>query len=131
MGFQGGLWEPRWCVVLPTGKASVFTGTNPHGQGEETTFAQLVGQELGIPLADIEVVHGDTAPIPLGWGTYGSRSTPVGGTAILLAARKVTRRRSGSPRICWKPRPRISSSRRVASTSRGAQTWPRRSRRSR
>ena len=89
MGFQGGLWEPATVRVLPTGKAFVFTGTNPHGQGEETTFAQLVGEELGIPVADIEVVHGDTAQISMGWGTYGSRTTAVGGTAVVLAARKV------------------------------------------
>ena len=94
MGFQGGLWEPALVRILPTGKAYVFTGTNPHGQGEETTFAQIVGQELGIPLADIEVVHGDTAQIAMGWGTYGSRTTAVGGTAILLAARKVREKAS-------------------------------------
>jgi aerobic carbon-monoxide dehydrogenase large subunit len=89
MGFQGGLWEPATVRVLATGKVLVYTGTNPHGQGEETTFAQLVGEELGIPIDDIEVVHGDTAQISMGWGTYGSRTTAVGGTAIVLAARKV------------------------------------------
>jgi carbon-monoxide dehydrogenase large subunit len=89
MGFQGGLWEPATVRILATGKAFVFTGTNPHGQGEETTFAQLVGEELGIPIEDIEVVHGDTSQISMGWGTYGSRTTAVGGTAIVLAARKV------------------------------------------
>ena len=94
MGFQGGLWEPALVRILPTGKAYVFTGTNPHGQGEETTFAQIVGQKLGMPLADIEVVHGDTAQISMGWGTYGSRTTAVGGTAILLAARKVREKAS-------------------------------------
>jgi carbon-monoxide dehydrogenase large subunit len=89
MGFQGGLWEPATVRVLPTGKAYVYTGTNPHGQGEETTFAQLVGEEIGLPVADIEVVHGDTSQISMGWGTYGSRTTAVGGTAVVLAARKV------------------------------------------
>ncbi len=89
MGFQGGLWEPATVRLLPTGKAYVFTGTNPHGQGEETTFAQIVGEELGLPIEDIEVVHGDTAQISMGWGTYGSRTTAVGGSAITLAARKV------------------------------------------
>ncbi|HEY7093761.1 MAG TPA: xanthine dehydrogenase family protein molybdopterin-binding subunit [Ktedonobacterales bacterium] len=89
MGFQGGLWEPATVRVLATGKVYVYTGTNPHGQGEETTFAQLVGEELGIPVEDIEVVHGDTSQISMGWGTYGSRTTAVGGTAIVLAARKV------------------------------------------
>src|SRR6185312_6448293 len=89
MGFQGGLWEPATVRVLATGKVYVYTGTNPHGQGEETTFAQLVGEELGMPVEAIEVVHGDTSQISMGWGTYGSRTTAVGGTAVLLAARKV------------------------------------------
>ena len=89
MGFQGGLWEPATIRVLATGKVVVLTGTSPHGQGEETTFAQLVGEELGIPIEDIEVVHGDTGAIPMGWGTYGSRSTAVGGTAIYKATIKV------------------------------------------
>lgn len=94
MGFQGGLWEPAIVRVLATGKVYVYTGTNPHGQGEETTFAQLVGEELGIPVEDIEVVHGDTAQISMGWGTYGSRTTAVGGTAIVLASRKVREKAS-------------------------------------
>jgi aerobic carbon-monoxide dehydrogenase large subunit len=89
MGFQGGLWEPATVRVLATGKVLVYTGTSPHGQGEETTFAQLVGEELGVPYEDVEVIHGDTAQISMGWGTYGSRTTAVGGTAIVLAARKV------------------------------------------
>jgi len=89
MGFQGGLWEPATVRVLATGKVIVLTGTNPHGQGEETTFAQLVGEELGVPAEDVDVVHGDTAAIPMGWGTYGSRSTAVGGTAIYRATQKV------------------------------------------
>lgn len=89
MGFQGGLWEPATVRVLTTGKVVVLTGTNPHGQGEETTFAQLVSEELGVPVEDIEVVHGDTAAIPMGWGTYGSRTTAVGGTAVLKATLKV------------------------------------------
>jgi carbon-monoxide dehydrogenase large subunit len=89
MGFQGGLWEPAIVRVLPTGKVVVLTGTNPHGQGEETTFAQLVAEELGVPVEDVDVVHGDTGTTPMGWGTYGSRTTAVGGTAILKATRKV------------------------------------------
>ena len=89
MGFQGGLWEPATVRVLATGKVIVLTGTSPHGQGEETTFAQLVSEELGVPVEDIDVVHGDTNAIPMGWGTYGSRSTAVGGTAIYKATQKV------------------------------------------
>jgi aerobic carbon-monoxide dehydrogenase large subunit len=90
VGFQGGLWESAMVRVHPTGKVTAFTGTRPHGQGEETTFAQIVADEFGIPIGDIQVVAGDTARIPMGWGTYGSRGTAVGGTAIALAARKVT-----------------------------------------
>ncbi len=89
MGFQGGLWEPATVRVLATGKVVVLTGTNPHGQGEETTFAQLVGDHLGVPVEDVDVIHGDTGAIPMGWGTYGSRTTAVGGTAIYKATMKV------------------------------------------
>ena len=89
MGFQGGLWEPAVIRVFATGKVQVLTGTNPHGQGEETTFAQLVGEELGVPVEDIEVIHGDTGAVPMGWGTYGSRTTAVAGTAIYKATQKV------------------------------------------
>ncbi len=89
VGFQGGLYESAVVRVHPSGKVSVFTGSSPHGQGEETTFAQLVSDELGVPFDDVEIVHGDTASIPFGLGTYGSRSTAVGGTAVVLATRKV------------------------------------------
>jgi aerobic carbon-monoxide dehydrogenase large subunit len=89
MGLQGALWEPATVRVLATGKVIVLTGTSPHGQGEETTFAQLVSEDLGVPVEDIEVIHGDTSAIPMGWGTYGSRSTAVGGTAIYKATQKV------------------------------------------
>ncbi len=89
MGFQGGLWEPATIRMLATGKVVVLTGTSPHGQGEETTFAQMVGDMLGVPVEDVDVVHGDTGAIPMGWGTYGSRSTAVGGTAIYKATQKV------------------------------------------
>ena len=89
VGFGGGLWESATIRFSPTGKASIYTGTNPHGQGEETTFAQILGDELGVPVEDIDVVHGDTANTPMGWGTYGSRTTVVGGGALALAARKI------------------------------------------
>ncbi|MCX2727523.1 xanthine dehydrogenase family protein molybdopterin-binding subunit [Thermomicrobium sp. 4228-Ro] len=89
MGFQGGLWESATVRVHPTGKVTVFTGSNPHGQGEETTFAQLVADELGVPFEDVEIVHGDTEMVPFGMGTYGSRSTAVGGAALVHACRKV------------------------------------------
>jgi carbon-monoxide dehydrogenase large subunit len=87
----GGLggWESSTVRVLPTGKVTVLTGSSPHGQGHETTFAQIVADELGIPMDDVEVVHGDTAQVPLGIGTFGSRSAAVGGGALLLSTRKV------------------------------------------
>ncbi|HKX19258.1 MAG TPA: xanthine dehydrogenase family protein molybdopterin-binding subunit [bacterium] len=89
VGFQGGLWESATVRLHPTGKATVYTGTSPHGQGEETTFAQIVADQLGLPIEDIEVVHGDTGAISMGWGTYGSRSTVVGGAAIAVASQRV------------------------------------------
>src|SRR5205085_6057578 len=75
--------------VHPTGKAVLGVSCQSQGQGHETTFAQIVAEELGIPPEDIEVVHGDTDRTPFGLGTYGSRSTPVSGAATALTARKV------------------------------------------
>jgi carbon-monoxide dehydrogenase large subunit len=89
VGFQGGLYESAVVRMHPTGKVNVFTGSSPHGQGHETTFAQLVSSELGVPIDDVQIVHGDTSAIPFGLGTYGSRSTAVGGAAIALASRKI------------------------------------------
>ena len=89
VGFGAGLWESAIVRFYPTGKANIFVGTSPHGQGEETTFAQILSEELGVPVEDIEVVHGDTDNTPQGWGTYGSRTTVVGGSAVALAARKI------------------------------------------
>jgi carbon-monoxide dehydrogenase large subunit len=78
--------------VYPTGKAQLSISVQSQGQGHETTFAQIVAEELGIPPEDIDVVHGDTDTTPYGLGTYGSRSTPVSGAATALAARKVRER---------------------------------------
>lgn len=89
IGFQGGLWESAIIRVTATGKVQALMGISPHGQGEETTFAQIVSDELGFPVADIEIVHGDTDETPMGWGTYGSRTTPVAGAALVKAARKL------------------------------------------
>ena len=89
IGFGAGLWESAIVRFYPTGKVNIFVGTSPHGQGEETTFAQILSDELGVPVEDIEVVHGDTDNTPLGWGTYGSRTTAVGGAAVVLSARKI------------------------------------------
>ena len=89
VGFQGGLWESAIVRVHPTGKVHVFIGANPHGQGEETTFAQVVASEIGVDVGDVKVFHGDTDITPMGWGTYGSRTTAVGGAALALAVRKI------------------------------------------
>jgi carbon-monoxide dehydrogenase large subunit len=75
--------------VHPTGKAVVRISVQSQGQGHETTFAQIVAEETGIPPEDIEVVHGDTDQTPFGLGTYGSRSTPVSGAAVAVTARKI------------------------------------------
>jgi carbon-monoxide dehydrogenase large subunit len=89
VGFQGGLWESAIVRFHPTGKVNVFIGASPHGQGEETTFAQIVASELGVSVDDVKVVHGDTATTPMGWGTYGSRTTAVGGAALVVAVRRI------------------------------------------
>ena len=79
LGARAGLYEAASVRVHPTGSISVFTGTHSHGQGHETTFAQLVGDQLGVAIDKIDVVHGDSDKIPFGMGTYGSRSLSVGG----------------------------------------------------
>ncbi len=89
LGARAGLYEVANVRVHPTGSVTVFTGTHSHGQGHETTLAQLVVEQLGIPLSQVEVVHGDTAKIPFGMGTYGSRSLAVGGSAMVKAMDKV------------------------------------------
>jgi aerobic carbon-monoxide dehydrogenase large subunit len=89
IGFQGGLWESAIIRVAPTGKVQAMIGASPHGQGTATTFAQLISSELGFPVEDIELVHGDTNTTPMGWGSYGSRTTPVAGAALVKAARKL------------------------------------------
>ncbi len=89
LGAQAGLWESAHIRVHPTGKVTVFTGSHAHGQGHETTFAQLVADRLGVPIDDVDVVHGDTGLVPFGMGTYGSRSAAVGGAAIYACVEKV------------------------------------------
>jgi carbon-monoxide dehydrogenase large subunit len=83
------LWESAHVRVHPTGKITVYTGSHSHGQGHETTFAQLAADELGLPFEDVEIVHGDTAAVPFGMGTYGSRSAAVGGAAIHTSIQKI------------------------------------------
>jgi carbon-monoxide dehydrogenase large subunit len=89
LGARAGLFEAGEVRVHPTGKVTIFTGSHSHGQGHETTFAQVVADRLGIPLEDVDIQHGDTGKILFGMGTYGSRSPAVGGTAIIKAVDKV------------------------------------------
>jgi len=89
LGAQAGLYESGVVRVHPTGKVTVLTGSHSHGQGHETTFAQIVAHELGCSIDDVEVVHGDTGRVPFGMGTYGSRSGAVGGAALFNSVQKV------------------------------------------
>ncbi|MEM9328207.1 MAG: molybdopterin cofactor-binding domain-containing protein, partial [Bacteroidota bacterium] len=89
LGARAGLFESSQVRVQPTGKVSVYTGSHSHGQGHETTFAQVVADRLGIALEDVEIVHGDSEAVAFGMGTYGSRSLAVGGSAIVKSLDKV------------------------------------------
>ena len=89
LGARAGLFEAGEVRVHPTGSVTVFTGSHSHGQGHETTFAQVVAARLGIDPSQVDVVHGDTGRIPFGMGTYGSRSLAVGGAAIMKALDKI------------------------------------------
>jgi carbon-monoxide dehydrogenase large subunit len=89
LGARAGLYEVANVRVNPTGSITVLTGTHTHGQGHETTFAQLVADRLGVAIDQVDVVHGDTGRIPFGMGTYGSRSLAVGGSAVVKAMDKV------------------------------------------
>ena len=84
-----GGWESGTVRIEPTGKVTVLTGASPHGQGQETSFAQIVADELGISPEDVIVTHGDTQAVPYGIGTFGSRATAVGGTAMFLSLQKL------------------------------------------
>lgn len=89
LGARAGLFEAGEVRVHPTGKVTVYTGSHSHGQGHETTFAQVVADKLGIPMDDVDIQHGDTGKVLFGMGTYGSRSLAVGGSAIVKAVDKV------------------------------------------
>lgn len=89
LGARAGLYESAQVRVQPTGKVSVYSGSHSHGQGHETTFAQVVADRLGIALEDVEIVHGDSEAVAFGMGTYGSRSLAVGGSAIVKSLDKV------------------------------------------
>ena len=89
LGGGVGQWEAAQVRFNPTGNVQVMTGSHSHGQGHETTFAQIVSDKLGVAIDQIEIVHGDTATTPFGMGTYGSRSLAVGGSAIVKACEKI------------------------------------------
>ena len=84
-----GGWESATVRIEPTGKVTIMTGASPHGQGQETSFAQIAADELGVDINDITVIHGDTSIVQYGIGTFGSRATAVGGTAVLIAIQKL------------------------------------------
>jgi aerobic carbon-monoxide dehydrogenase large subunit len=84
-----GGWESATVRVEPTGKVTVLTGASPHGQGEETSFAQIAADELGVGVNDVTVIHGDTAIVQYGIGTFGSRGLAVGGVAVYMAIQKL------------------------------------------
>ncbi|MEL7480781.1 MAG: molybdopterin-dependent oxidoreductase [Pseudomonadota bacterium] len=89
IGADVGLWESALLRMTPSGSLQVFTGSHAHGQGHETTFAQIAADRLGLQLSDIDVIHGDTDQTPVGMGTFGSRSAAVGGSAVARAADKL------------------------------------------
>ncbi|HEX6115761.1 MAG TPA: xanthine dehydrogenase family protein molybdopterin-binding subunit [Solirubrobacterales bacterium] len=89
VGLQAAFYESATVRVHPTGSATVYSGASPHGQGLDTSFAQIAADRLGIAPENVEVIHGDTNSGPWGWGTYGSRSLSVGGEAIARAAERV------------------------------------------
>src|SRR5205814_8066594 len=84
-----GGWESATVRIEPTGKVTIMTGASPHGQGQETSFAQIAADELGVDLNDVTVIHGDTGVVQYGIGTFGSRPTAGGGTAVLIAIQKL------------------------------------------
>ena len=89
LGAQAGQWESALVRIHPTGKVTVYSGSSGHGQGHITTFAQIVADKLGVPLEDIEIIQSDTDQVQYGWGTYGSRSAAVGGSAIAVALDRI------------------------------------------
>ncbi len=115
LGAGVGLWESAEVRVNPTGNVEVLTGSHSHGQGHETTFAQLVSGRLGIPIDQVSIVHGDTDKVQFGMGTYGSRSGAVGMSAIVKALDKVEAKPRRSRRSAWRPRKATSSSRTASS----------------
>ena len=97
VGLQAAFYESATVRMHPTGSATVYSGASPHGQGLDTSFAQIAADRLGISPENVEVIHGDTNSGPWGWGTYGSRSLSVGGEAIARASERVQQK---AKRIC-------------------------------
>jgi carbon-monoxide dehydrogenase large subunit len=102
--YSAGGWDTATIRCLPTGTVQALTGTSPHGQGHETSWAQIVSDRLGYEIDEVEVLHGDTSVVPLGMDTYGSRSLAVGGVALYYAAdrilekaRRIAAHRLGAP----------------------------------
>src|SRR5215472_3691207 len=89
-----GGWESATVRIEPTGKVTILTGASPHGQGQETSFAQIAGDQLGVNINDVTVIHGDTSVVQYGIGTFGSRATAVGGTAVYYAIEKLKEKAS-------------------------------------
>jgi aerobic carbon-monoxide dehydrogenase large subunit len=87
--YSAGGWEAATIRCLPTGTVQVLSGSTPHGQGHDTTWSQIVVDLLGYAIEEVEVLHGDTAVVPLGMDTYGSRSLAVGGVALYYAAERI------------------------------------------
>jgi aerobic carbon-monoxide dehydrogenase large subunit len=98
-------WDSATVRVEPTGSVTVLTGISPHGQGQETTFAQIVADELGVPIDQISVVHGDTDKVQYGVGTFGSRGTAVGGAALKLAIESIQKKAIAIAAHQWEASP--------------------------
>ena len=110
MGARGGFYEAATVRVAPDGSVTAYLGTHNHGQGHSTTFAQILADRLGVPIERISVLEGDTAAVPVGTGTFGSRSIAVGGSALHAACQKVILKGKKIAATCWKRRPPTSSS---------------------
>ena len=101
LGCETGLWESAEVRFNPTGNVTVL-GSHSHGQGHDTTFAQIAADRLGVPLENIEISYGDTDKGPFGYGTYGSRSLTVGETAIVKACDKIVAKEKKLLLKCWR-----------------------------
>jgi carbon-monoxide dehydrogenase large subunit len=98
-------WDSATIRVEPTGSVTVMTGISPHGQGQETTFAQIVADELGVPIDNVNVIHGDTDKVQYGVGTFGSRGTAVGGAALKLAIESIQAKAIKIAAHAWEANP--------------------------